>query len=469
VASRPAVILYVLAAVVSIVGMNVHVGVTIYLSRVVLLILFVVVLVRLALGKRGGFQPYVDSNFMVLFGAILSVQMVSALLSDHALDGLRQTFIYVSMMAIFLAVLVTASRKEILLRAVKIYLVLGVVQGLYGIYQVIGAPLGWPTYQALLGGLPTANDRLREGQYFWGAYQVFRATGFFPADVSHYAGYMAGILLLAMTYMLYNWRSVLPYIVIFIGGTGLLLSFSRSGILAFALIGVPLLLVVRKKARLALKIPWKPITVMCSLSAVVLCLFIALGIEHVGGAEIPYIGEIISSRFSDLLIPGESAYGSESMAGHIRTRLMAIEAFMSRPLLGVGLGVNAAGWFSERFGEWWGGAHSHHLDILGQTGLLGAGMEWLFMVVVGLYMWRGLAGSRGNTIERNVLAGLFTMFITIILGNFFYYYYMNDFVWFIMGCGVALSRLILMGARSVGSESPRTQLGGVTGCAESRP
>lgn len=46
------------------------------------------------------------------------------------------------------------------------------------------------------------------------------------------------------------------------------------------------------------------------------------------------------------------------------------------------------------------GAHSHHLDILGQTGLIGAGLQFIFMA----------------------LAGLLYAYIAIIFGNFMYHF-----------------------------------------------
>jgi hypothetical protein len=435
-ASRPTTVLYALALVVSIVGINIHYGFTIYLSRVVLFLFFIALIVRSAVGNRCGLQLQFLSRFISIFGLILLVQLMSVLLSSHVFDGLRQMFIYMSMMAIFSAVVVIDLRPEAIIKAIKVYLAIGVVQGLYGIYQVIGAPMSWPTYQTFMAGIPTANDRMG-GVYYSGSFQTFRATGFFPADVSQYAGYMAGVLLLAISLMAYNWRSRFSYVVIAIGGMGFILSLSRSGYTAFIAIGIPSLLFVRWLARLSAQNIWRPFFILLSL-LIVVGVSLSFDMTGMGNIDFQRIFEIMSSRYSDVLNPGVSEV--DSMELHILTRLLAIDAWASSPLLGVGLGVNASPWFSERYQELWGGAHSHHLDILGQTGLLGACLEWTFMCFVGLYMWRGLTASRHNSEGRNVLAGILATYITIILGNFFYHYYLNDFVWFLMGCGVALSR-----------------------------
>jgi hypothetical protein len=436
-ASRPSIILYALALVVSLVGINIHIGVTIYLSRLILIIFLISLLVRSALGKGDGFQFQFDSRFINLFALTLLVHLISVLFSSHTSDGFRQMFIYMSMMAIFTTVVIVGTRTEFIIKAIKLYLALGVVQGLYGIYQVIGAPMSWPTYQTFMAGIPTANDRLQDGYYYFGAYNAFRATGFFPEDVSHYSGYMAGVLLLAISLVAYNRRSFFPYIVILIGGMGLLLSLSRSGIVAFIVFGLPSLLFLLRHVRAFGRRFWRSIALSC-LSLAILGGVIAPLVLPRLNIDVPNTLEIVSTRLMDVLNPGVDAY--ESMEGHILTRLMALDAFASSPVIGVGLGVNDSPWYSERYHELWGGAHSYHLDILGQTGILGAGLVWTFMGLVGLYMWHGLKIPCAGREERILLAGLVAAYITIILGNFFYHYYLMDFVWFLMGCGVALSR-----------------------------
>jgi hypothetical protein len=151
--------------------------------------------------------------------------------------------------------------------------------------------------------------------------------------------------------------------------------------------------------------------------------------------------EIVDMRLKDITSPGSTLGGSLHV--HILTRLLALDAWITHPLLGVGLGVNAAPWYSENYQMKWSGAHSHHLDALGQTGLLGAGLEWLFMGLVGFTMWRGLKVSQKGSQERLVLVGLLAAYVSVLVGNLFYHYYLNGFVWFIMGCGVALSRNVI--------------------------
>ncbi len=117
--SRPHFILYALAAVVSLVGIHIHWGATFYLSRIVIIFFLISLLLRLSLGRRIFFPPKILSSYILLFGLILLFQLISAMLSSQILDGLRQMFIYVSVMTIFIAVIMVATRIEIIIKAIK--------------------------------------------------------------------------------------------------------------------------------------------------------------------------------------------------------------------------------------------------------------------------------------------------------------------------------------------------------------
>lgn len=447
---------YALAGVVSLVGLNIHVGVTFYLSRIVIIFFLIGILVREAMGKQIRLSSDVLLPYIQLFSLLLLVQLLSAFFSDHELDGMRQIFIYISLMALFFTVIIVGAKVEIITKAIHVYLAIGLLQGLYGMYQVIGGPLNWPTYQTLMVGIPTANDRTVDGFYYSGAYQTFRAIGFFPADVSHYAGYMVGVVLLAMALLIHNRRSLFLYTVLVVGTMGLLFSLSRSGILALIIFGIPSLsFLLWRVEPVAQRSYWK---LTKSLMPLVLMGFV-LATTTIVALEIDLtkVSDAIHSRLSDVIDAGENQ--NESMAEHIHTRLLGLDALASSPILGVGPGVNASPWFSETYQAGWAGSHTHHINMLGETGLMGAGIEWLLMWLIARYMWRGLFVRRENTPERNLLAGLLATYITIIFGNLFYSYYLNDFVWFMMACGVALSRAMIVEAHKGSKVSSPEVLG----------
>lgn len=436
---RPVTVLYLLAFVVSFVGINVHVGATIYLSRLLMLCFLLVLVVRWMLGRDRP-RLHCDARIVALFAATIVIQTISAYASDRTPESMRQVFIYLGAMMVFVTVVSLADSSAKVVRAIGFYLAGGIVQGMYGLYQVLGGPRGWPTYQTLLAGIPTANDRTDGGYQFISGYNVYRSIGFFPGDVSHYAGYLAGVLLIALAMLAHRRRSGFLYVVILLCGAGLMFSLSRSGIVAFVGIGLPVLAYFLFSRKMLSKgrvfkatLKWTAIATL--VAAVAGGTFVRAWRSDI---NLPDVGQVLGLRLLNLIQPGDSPE-YESMSLHIQTRMIALDAFASSPLIGVGLGVTAKGWYSERYREGWAGAHSHHFNILGQTGALGASLEWTFMALVFFRMRRGVRQSRPRSREQAVMVGLLAAHVTIVVGNFFYAYYTNDFVWFLMGCGWALS------------------------------
>jgi len=307
-------------------------------------------------------------------------------------------------------------------------------------YQTIGAVARWPTYQALIYGryistIKTGNPRNLMGT-FWSAYDnMARAFGFL-SDVNHYGGYLVGIIVLALAFIVYNRRDVLAHAALFAGGTGLMFSLSRSAWVTLAMFGIPIIIVLMRRGGFtsAFRRPF----IVIGLAAV---LFLAAGVV-VQRAGLFDIKAVVSKRIFSFLSNRSSA------EDHIKTRLMALEAWQSSPLIGIGMDYPVNPWYSPKYNDLWGGAHSHHLNVLAGNGILGLALEWSFMAVVFLYMWRGLIRSRPQSLEGAAMAGLLTAYAAILLGNFLYHYYLNDFVWFIMGCGVALGRGIIREAKA---------------------
>lgn len=439
--NRPATILYALALTVSFISVNIHIGFTFYVSRVLLACLLMAVLIRGTSGLRGGVDLRMNPTFLILFAGTIIVQVITSLSAPSVSESFRQVFIYLSMMAIFIAVLILGVDVAVIVRAIYFYLAFGVVQGLAGVYQVIGGISGWPMYQDLLPEMPVGNPRNAQGIFLFGENMVPRAFGFL-SDVNHYAGYMVGIILLALALIVWNRRRVFPYVILASGGAGLLLSLSRSGIVTLVVFGVPVLIMLLHRTSFSVRWLFRPMLLLGG----VLILLAVLGRE-MGGDLRTRSGafnflDTLQGRLESLV------YFGENERTHLLTRLLALDAFVTSPIIGVGLGVTDTPWYSERYNEKWFGAHSHHLDALGQTGLLGAGLEWIFMGVAGVYMWRGLKQSQRGSQEQAVMVGLLAAFIAIILGNLLYHYYLNGFVWFLMGCGVALGRRIMLEAQT---------------------
>jgi O-antigen ligase len=339
-------------------------------------------------------------------------------------------------MLIFWATIIFSTSILFVTKAIKIYLFTGLIQALYGIYQLFGYTRNWPTYQTLLAGIPMANDRTVDGYFYTGAYSAFRAIGFFSTDVSHFAGYMAGVLILTLSFIISNRKKIFPYVIFILGILSLFFSLSRSGIASFFLFGIPTLFITLKWQKLLPK--FNLFNFKLILIIIIISVFFIFNPSYT--EDLPNPIEILSSRFEDVFDQQDNG----SMGDHVLTRKLGLDAFATHPILGVGSGVNANAWFSAKYQAGWAGSHSYHIDRLGQTGILGLLIEWLLMYYILKYMLKGIRVKRFEKFHKILLIGLFSTYVTIILGNFLYYYYMNDFVWFIMGLGVAMTRLILI-------------------------
>ena len=421
--------LYALALVVSIVGVNIHLGITFYLSRIVLILFFLSVIFK-------KIQFNIKPIWLEIPVISISVQILSTLFSERISSSTREIFIYLSCILIFWITIILCKSIVDVKRALRFYLFTGFVQAIYGIYQLFGYTRNWPTYQTVLSGVPMANDRTVDGYFYTGAYSAFRSIGFFSTDVSHFAGYMAGVLILTLSFIIINKKAIGPYFLFVLGIMSLFFSLSRSGIVSFFVFGIPTLFLLLRWQNL---LPVFRIFNSRAALALVVLLSI-LGLDSGLFEDLPNPYEILTLRFEDVLDQNNDG----SMGEHVFTRKLGLDAFRTHPVLGVGSGVNAIPWYSESFQAKWAGSHSYHIDRLGQNGVLGLLIEWLLMFYILVYMLKGIKVKYFDKSEKILLIGLFATYFTIVLGNFLYYYYMNDFVWFIMGLGVALSRLMLI-------------------------
>jgi hypothetical protein len=314
-----AYVLYALALVVSIVGVNIHYGITLYLSRFVLILFFITLIFKKIdfTTKQIWFQIPVIS---------ILVQILSTLISSRIADSTRELFIYVFCMLIFWVTIIFSTSIIIVTKAIKLYLFTGLIQALYGIYQLFGFTRNWPTYQTLLAGIPMANDRTENGYFYTGTLSAFRAIGFFSTDVSHFAGYMAGILILTLCFIIYNRKAVFPYVVFILGLLSLFFSLSRSGIAAFFIFGIPTLIITLKWQKL---LPRFKIFNFKLLSIVaIITTFLLLNPSYT--EDLPNPIEILSSRFEDLFDQQENG----SMGDHVLTRKLGLDAFVTHPMFG---------------------------------------------------------------------------------------------------------------------------------------
>jgi len=454
---REEYLLYLLGFVVSFVGFNVHLAATIYLSRV---ILAVVVLLLIAGRIRTDCLLSQHGKYLAFAFAILLSQLISSAIADDTFASWRITGVYMFDLCVFLAVLCLGRAAQNVVTAIKIYGITVLLQALLGIYQVVGGARDWLSWQSLFPQMQTVNDRTTGGFLYSGEYALFRATGLFTADVSHYAGFLASGLVLIIVLKLKRKTvrgSIASGAVAIVVLLALMLSLSRSGILTGLGVAVPLLAWALRRFGFGARRALKPIGIGFVLAGIG---FIASGGKTAdNGIDIGSLWATTITRFADLINAGNDP--GESMSEHIRTRQLGLDAFVSSPLFGRGMGVNETPWYSERYDAYWAGSHSHHIDILGQSGLIGAGIQWLFMWCAIREMYVCVRSRRGTEEERLVMIGLMVSALSIVIGNLFYAYFISDFVWFLFGCGVAMSNGLMRDRVRAGDERGEIRKGGI--------
>ena len=320
-----------LAAVVSLVGINIDLGVTIRLSRVFLFLFLITFLLNWNYFKKLKVSDSIYP-FFILFTLIIVNQIISSLMSDHLQSGISQIFIYINLMFLFLAILLTSGNIEIIKKGIKIYILVGLIQAAYGFYQIFAGPLGLPTYQSLFAsmGIPMTNDQTSDGYLYSGALGLFRTTGFFSADVSHYAGYLVGIITISLSMLFHNPKRKYLWLIFIIAIFALILSFSRSGQLAFILFGLPALLFLLIYFKLIF-FRVRNIFNLKIASVFTVFIFSLPFIANQVGFDIDQVATTISSRFTDLFDAGSN--DKESMGIHILTRLQGLMPFLLIPFL----------------------------------------------------------------------------------------------------------------------------------------
>ena len=107
-------VVYFLGFLVSIIGINIHIGVTFYLSRIVIIFYLISSLLReITINIR---SKWVWFPLIILF-----IKLISVVLSDRIEAGLRIIFIYISLLAIFWIIINVAKTSGIVKKGLKFY------------------------------------------------------------------------------------------------------------------------------------------------------------------------------------------------------------------------------------------------------------------------------------------------------------------------------------------------------------
>lgn len=232
--------------------------------------------------------------------------------------------------------------------------------------------------------------------------------------------YMATTLLLAMCILLHRRRKLDLRLMIWLGyclssSVVLVGTLSRAAWVGLAA-GLLTILLVHK--RLVLK---KRVWMMGGGALLVLVLLLWLVVPP--GA--------VTDRFNPDTMAG-------SYAGHIRTRLKALELFAESPLWGIG-------WANFEYQTGWLHSHSIYTTVLAEGGIIGLTLLLCFLGTALFQARRAVARAPKESELFFMELGLFSAYVSLLVSSFLQQYYLTDFFWYVIGLAVASALLQVKG------------------------
>jgi hypothetical protein len=356
------------------------------------------------------------------FTGLLSVPFaaaVSRVLPRVVLIGLA--------MVTWLTVVVLVDSRARLWRALALWEIAATAYAIYGIVQMIGLVAGFDTSLHFLKGISNPDLFIGVGSPVRRRIgDVFRANSMFN-DPNILGGFLAAAMTMALALREFHAetgrraRAVFEVVSLGIMGSCLLLTQSRSGVLAF-LAGAGVVLAHRPR----------------SLGRPRLWLAVAAGTAAVAGIAL-LLGvdyTLLFSRFAAIADTNDA-----SNRTHLDVFLYGLQLVARYPLTGVGLGNFGLFYGAERdafYAKMM--SHSAPLTYFAESGIPG-GLAFLGLWVLLLHrVWRPEPAAT-DTAARAVRLGLFASLIALLVANVFYDYITRTFIWVIAGLGVCASRL----------------------------
>ena len=327
----------------------------------------------------------------------------------------------------WLTVVITVDTRRRLWRALGLWEIVATAYAVYGIVQMIGLVAGFDTNLHFLA--PYSNPdlligvgapvRRRSGD-------VFRANSMFN-DPNILAGFLAAGMTATLALREYHaetgrrLRAAFEVLALAIMGTCLLLTQSRSGVLAFV-VGAAIVFAHRPRS-LGRPALWIGIA---AGAASILGVAILLGVDYT----------LLFSRFADI-----SDTNDTSNKQHLGVFLYGLQLLARYPLTGVGLGnfglfygAEQDAWYSKMM------THSAPLTYFAESGIPG-GLAFIALWVLLLRRTWTPSPPAGDRAAHAARLALFASLVALLVANLFYDYITRTFVWVIAGLGVCASRL----------------------------
>ncbi len=150
--------------------------------------------------------------------------------------------------------------------------------------------------------------------------------------------------------------------------------------------------------------------------------------------------------FTERILPTQNLESDPSAFVHYTAYKIAVKAFLSHPMVGIGLN-NFGEFFNNVSRLWWKHPikmmpHSLYLGFLAETGILGFLANIYLLIVIALKLYKTSKLKSISEYEGFIIIGFLCGFIGILAGQIFYQYYTREFLWPLVGVSMATCSLI---------------------------
>jgi O-antigen ligase len=374
------------------------------------------------------------SVFHLLLVLLFFVYSIGALTAIAPIRVIRVCVLYIFLFLLFTITLELLNDKKRIEKATVYFLAVGVIGSLYGIYQIVGFILGFPTQLPFI-------ENLSHHQYYFTGLTAFKLGGvWFPRinstfnDPALIGGYVVMSLMILISlfgrrYVRHdlNFKHKLGYLSFsFVLLSCVILTFSRSSWIGACFGFAVLSYYLFKNSRTR-----KPL--------VVLLLFFSLVITWAIVFYSPFWDATIG-RVMQAFDPTDI-----STSGHLKWLNVAIQAWSNNPILGVGLN-NFAEYYAVNFQETNKAmTHSAYFSFLAETGIIGLILEmtFIFLIIRHLLLAISITRKSGDTNFYFLLVGILAAYVAMLGTNITYHFYTQFYVWFFNALAVAASTLVI--------------------------
>jgi O-antigen ligase len=368
-----------------------------------------------------------ERRILLAFGVWAFTGILSVPFAMSVARVLPRVVLILTAMATWLAIVATVDTRPRLLRAVALWEIAATAYAIFGIVQMIGLVAGFDTSMPFLAHYSNpdlfvgigAPVRRRIGD-------VFRANSMFN-DPNILAGFLAAAMTAVLVLQQHHAelgrraRAAAERVALLLMGVCLMLTQSRSGVLAFvAGAGVVFAQRPRMLGKAGL---W---LVAGAAVAAIVGVMMALGVDPT----------LLVARLAGIGDTNDS-----SNRQHLDAFLYGLRLIARYPLTGVGLGN-----FGLYYGAEWDAyyakmmSHSAPITYFAESGIPGG---LAFLAVWWLVLrraWRGEPPASDAT-ARTLRLALCASLVALLAANLFYDYIARTFVWVIAGLAVCAARL----------------------------